>query len=104
MYLCAVWCRSRNLRPERYDTGQFDLPTVKDILHELEKFGRDPRATFKNVIFKESVVTNVAVFGAFVDICVHHQISLRVADKFVKDAHSVIKARQVVKDVILEVR
>lgn len=111
----------KTVRPERYATGQFGLPTVKDILHELEKPGRDPRATFKTATFKEGVetlqdlrpgmvlegvVTNVAAFGAFVDIGVHQDGLVHIsalANKFVKDPHAVVKAGQVVTVKVLEV-
>lgn len=111
----------KTIRPERYATGQFGLPTVKDILRELEKPGRDPRATFKTATFKEGVetlqdlhpgmvlegvVTNVAAFGAFVDIGVHQDGLVHIsalADKFVKDPHSVVKVGQVVTVKVLEV-
>ncbi|MBS0424910.1 MAG: RNA-binding transcriptional accessory protein [Proteobacteria bacterium] len=111
----------KTIRPERYATGQFGLPTVKDILHELEKPGRDPRSTFKTATFKEGVetlqdlhpgmvlegvVTNVAAFGAFVDIGVHQDGLVHIsalADKFVKDPHSVVKVGQVVTVKIVEV-
>ena len=111
----------KTIRPERYATGQFGLPTVKDILSELEKPGRDPRATFKTATFKEGietlqdlhpgmvlegVVTNVAAFGAFVDIGVHQDGLVHIsalADKFVKDPHSVVKVGQVVTVKVLEV-
>ena len=111
----------KNIRPERYATGQFGLPTVKDILHELEKPGRDPRATFKTATFKEGVesikdlhpgmmlegvVTNVAAFGAFVDIGVHQDGLVHIsalADKFVKDPHAVVKVGQVVTVKVVEV-
>lgn len=111
----------KTIRPERYATGQFGLPTVKDILHELEKPGRDPRATFKTATFKEGVetlqdlhpgmmlegvVTNVTAFGAFVDIGVHQDGLVHIsalADKFVKDPHSVVKVGQVVTVKVVEV-
>lgn len=105
----------KSIHPEKYATAQFGLPTVRDILHELEKPGRDPRSTFKTATFKEGVesikdlhpgmmlegvVTNVAAFGAFVDIGVHQDGLVHIsalADKFVKDPHAVVKAGQVVK-------
>ncbi|MCG7755033.1 MAG: RNA-binding transcriptional accessory protein [Nitrosomonas sp.] len=111
----------KTICPERYATGQFGLPTVKDILHELEKPGRDPRSTFKTATFKEGietmkdlhpgmvlegVVTNVAAFGAFVDIGVHQDGLVHIsalADKFVKDPHSVVKVGQVVTVKVVEV-
>jgi uncharacterized protein len=100
---------------------QFGLVTIKDILTELEKPGRDPRPEFKTATFEEGVedinqltpgmilegvVTNVAAFGAFIDIGVHQDGLVHVsalADKFVKDPHEVVKAGQVVKVKVLEV-
>ncbi|MBX9917359.1 MAG: RNA-binding transcriptional accessory protein [Nitrosomonas sp.] len=111
----------QSIRPEKYVTAQFGLPTVKDILHELEKPGRDPRSTFKTATFKEGVesikdlhpgmvlegvVTNVAAFGAFVDIGVHQDGLVHIsalADKFVKDPHTVVKVGQVVTVKVVEV-
>jgi uncharacterized protein len=99
----------------------FGEPTVRDILGELEKPGRDPRPEFKTATFKEGVdklsdleagmilegvVTNVTNFGAFVDIGVHQDGLVHVsalADKFVKDPHEVVKAGQVVKVKVMEV-
>jgi protein Tex len=101
--------------------NKFGLVTIKDILAELEKPGRDPRPEFKTAIFEdgvedinqlipgmilEGVVTNVAAFGAFIDIGVHQDGLVHVsalADKFVKDPHEVVKAGQVVKVKVLEV-
>ena len=100
---------------------QFGIFTIKDILSELEKPGRDPRPEFKTATFEEGVedinqlvpgmvlegvVTNVAAFGAFIDIGVHQDGLVHVsalADKFVKDPHEVVKAGQVVKVKVLEV-
>ncbi|MBX3616865.1 S1 RNA-binding domain-containing protein, partial [Nitrosomonas sp.] len=111
----------KSIRPEKYVTAQFGLPTVKDILHELEKPGRDPRATFKTATFKEGVetlqdlhpgmvlegvVTNVAAFGAFIDIGVHQDGLVHIsalADKFVKNPHSVVKVGQVVTVKVVEI-
>lgn len=111
----------KSIRPEKYITTQFGLPTVKDILRELEKPGRDPRAMFKTATFKEGVetlqdlhpgmvlegvVTNVAAFGAFVDIGVHQDGLVHIsalADKFVKDPHTIVKVGQVVSVKVLEV-
>jgi len=94
---------------------------VQDILKELDKPGRDPRPEFKTASFKdgveqlkdlevgmilEGVVTNVTNFGAFVDIGVHQDGLVHVsalADRFVKDPHSVVKAGQVVKVKVIEV-
>ncbi|HMW53501.1 MAG TPA: Tex family protein [Rhodocyclaceae bacterium] len=109
------------LKAERYTDERFGLPTVQDILRELDKPGRDPRPEFKTASFKdgvedlkdlvpgmllEGVVTNVTNFGAFVDIGVHQDGLVHVsalADRFVKDPHSVVKAGQVVKVKVLEV-
>ena len=111
----------KSIRPEKYANAQFGLLTVRDILHELEKPGRDPRATFKTATFKEGietiqdlhpgmvlegVVTNVAAFGAFVDIGVHQDGLVHIsalADKFVKDPHAIVKVGQVVKVKVQEV-
>ncbi len=111
----------RALSPEKYTDEKFGLPTVQDILNELEKPGRDPRPEFKAAAFRdgveelkdlepgmllEGVVTNVTNFGAFVDIGVHQDGLVHVsalANKFVKDPHSVVKAGDVVKVKVLEV-
>ncbi|MDH2326077.1 Tex family protein [Cereibacter sp. SYSU M97828] len=100
---------------------RFGLPTVRDILTELEKPGRDPRPSFRTATFAEGVddikdlkpgmllegtVTNVAAFGAFVDIGVHQDGLVHVsqlADRFVKDPHEVVKAGDVVKVRVTEV-
>jgi uncharacterized protein len=105
----------RAMKPEEFVDDQFGLPTVKDILAELEKPGRDPRPDFRTASFKEGVeqmsdlepgmqlegvVTNVANFGAFVDIGVHQDGLVHVsalADRYVKDPHEVVKAGQIVK-------
>ena len=111
----------QSLSPEKYADGQFGVPTVTDILKELEKPGRDPRPEFTTATFKdgvekmsdlktdmilEGVVTNVAAFGAFVDIGVHQDGLVHISalsNTFVKDPHSVVKAGQVVKVKVLEV-
>ncbi|MCJ8237638.1 Tex family protein [Peteryoungia algae] len=111
----------KSLDPKRFIDEQFGLPTVKDILAELEKPGRDPRPSFKTATFAEGVdeitdlkigmtlegtVTNVAAFGAFVDIGVHQDGLVHVsqlADRFVKDPHDVVKAGDVVKVRVVEV-
>ena len=111
----------KSLDPKRFIDEQFGLPTVKDILAELEKPGRDPRPSFKTATFAEGVdeitdlkigmtlegtVTNVAAFGAFVDIGVHQDGLVHVsqlADRFVKDPHEVLKAGDVVKVRVVEV-
>ncbi len=111
----------KTLEPARFTDERFGLPTVRDILAELEKPGRDPRPEFKTAAFKEGVekladlqpgmvlegvVTNVANFGAFVDIGVHQDGLIHVsalADRFVKDPREVVKVGQVVKVKVLEV-
>lgn len=111
----------KTLDPRQFIDEQFGLPTVKDILAELEKPGRDPRPSFKTATFAEGVdeitdlkpgmllegtVTNVAAFGAFVDIGVHQDGLVHVsqlADRFVKDPHEVVKAGDVVKVRVVEV-
>ncbi|WP_291991040.1 Tex family protein [Candidatus Accumulibacter sp. ACC007] len=109
------------LVPEKYTDDTFGLPTVRDILRELEKPGRDPRPEFRTAAFREGVesvkdlqpgmilegvVTNVANFGAFVDIGVHQDGLVHIsaiANRFVKDPRSVVKAGDVVKVKVLEV-
>ena len=111
----------RALQPVKYTDEKFGLPTVQDILKELEKPGRDPRPEFKTASFKdgiedmkdlqpgmilEGVVTNVANFGAFVDIGVHQDGLVHIsvlANKFVKDPREVVKAGDVVKVKVVEV-
>ncbi|MDO5609525.1 MAG: Tex family protein [Pseudomonadota bacterium] len=111
----------RALRAEDYVDDRFGLPTVRDILGELEKPGRDPRPEFKAARFAdgiedikdlrpgmvlEGVVSNVAAFGAFVDIGVHQDGLVHIsmlADKFVKDPREVVKAGDIVKVKVLEV-
>jgi uncharacterized protein len=106
---------------ESYTDEQFGLPTVQDILRELEKPGRDPRPEFKTAAFQEGVeelkdlkqgmllegvVTNVTNFGAFVDIGVHQDGLVHVsmmAHKFIKDPREVVKAGDVVKVKVLDV-
>ena len=113
--------RLRAVDPEAFVDGRFGLPTVRDILAELAKPGRDPRPAFVTASFKEGVeaisdlrpgmllegtVTNVAAFGAFVDIGVHQDGLVHVsqlADRFVKDPHEVVKAGDVVKVRVVEV-
>ena len=109
------------LDPRSFVDERFGLPTVKDILAELEKPGRDPRPEFRTATFAEGIneirdlkvgmllegtVTNVAAFGAFVDIGVHQDGLVHVsqlADKFVKDPHEVVKAGDVVQVRVVEV-
>ena len=111
----------RGLKPEDFVDGDFGLPTIKDILAELEKPGRDPRPAFKTAAFRddvhtlgdlavgmrlEGVVTNVANFGAFVDIGVHQDGLIHVselADRFVKDPREVVKAGDIVTVTVVEV-
>jgi len=111
----------KGLRAEQFVDESFGLPTVRDIFAELEKPGRDPRPSFVTATFAEGVetmkdlksgmvlegtVTNVAAFGAFVDIGVHQDGLVHVsqlADKFVKDPHEVVKTGQVVKVTVTEV-
>jgi uncharacterized protein len=111
----------RGVNAAHYTDERFGLPTVTDILKELEKPGRDPRPEFKTARFKdgidriedlqpgmslEGVVTNVTNFGAFVDIGVHQDGLVHIShlsDKFVKDPGEVVKAGDVVKVKVLEV-
>ncbi|MBC7314584.1 MAG: RNA-binding transcriptional accessory protein, partial [Rhizobium sp.] len=111
----------KGLDPKKFIDEQFGLPTVRDIIAELEKPGRDPRPSFKTATFADGVdeitdlkpgmllegtVTNVAAFGAFVDIGVHQDGLVHVsqlADRFVKDPHEVVKAGDVVKVRVVEV-
>ncbi|MBH0184942.1 MAG: RNA-binding transcriptional accessory protein [Nitrospira sp.] len=111
----------KGLSPDDFTDEKFGVPTVRDILTELEKPGRDPRPEFKTATFREGVeslsdlqpgmvlegvVTNVAAFGAFVDIGVHQDGLVHVsalANKFVKDPHEVVKPGQVVKVKVLDV-
>jgi protein Tex len=111
----------RNLKLEQFTDERFGLPTVRDIVGELEKPGRDPRPAFKAARFAdgieklsdlqpgmvlEGVVTNVAAFGAFVDIGVHQDGLVHISslsDKFVKDPRSVVKVGDVVKVKVMEV-
>ena len=111
----------KSLNPAKYTDEKFGLPTISDILRELEKPGRDPRPEFTTASFREGVetladlkpdmilegvVTNVAAFGAFVDIGVHQDGLVHISalsNSFVKDPHSVVKAGQIVKVKVLEV-
>ncbi|WP_031433324.1 Tex family protein [Methylomarinum vadi] len=111
----------RGLKAANYTDEHFGLPTVTDILQELEKPGRDPRPEFKSVQFKEGVekitdlqegmrldgvVTNVANFGAFVDIGVHQDGLVHIShlsDTFVKDPRDVVKTGDMVTVKVLEV-
>jgi protein Tex len=109
------------VNPSKYADEKFGVPTITDILKELEKPGRDPRPEFTTATFKEGVedikdlrpdmilegvVTNVAAFGAFVDIGVHQDGLVHISalsNTFVRDPHTVVKAGQVVKVKVLEV-
>jgi uncharacterized protein len=111
----------KKLNPSSYTDERFGLPTVRDILAELEKPGRDPRPEFKTAEFKEGIeeikdlkpgmilegtVTNVTNFGAFVDVGVHQDGLVHISmlsNKFVKDPHEIVKAGEVVKVKVLEV-
>ncbi|AKJ40886.1 Tex family protein [Pragia fontium] len=111
----------RGLKASDFVDQRFGVPTVTDILKELEKPGRDPRPEFKTANFAEGVetlndlnvgmilegtVTNVTNFGAFVDIGVHQDGLVHIsslADKFVEDPHTVVKAGDIVKVKVMEV-
>nr|MBC8210384.1 RNA-binding transcriptional accessory protein [Gammaproteobacteria bacterium] len=111
----------KSLKPADYVNEQFGLPTVTDIIAELDKPGRDPRPAFKTAQFKdgveqlkdltegmvlEGVITNVTNFGAFVDIGVHQDGLVHIsalADRFIKDPHEVVKAGDIVRVKVLEV-
>src|SRR5262249_19147028 len=111
----------RAIDATRYTSEQFGLPTVRDILKELEKPGRDPRPEFKTAAFQEGVedlkdlepgmllegvVTNVTNFGAFVDIGVHQDGLVHISmmsHKFVQDPRELVKAGDVLKVKVLEV-
>ncbi len=110
-----------SINPVQYINDKYGLPTINDILKELDKPGRDPRPTFTTAVFKEGIeelkdllpemilegiVTNVAAFGAFVDIGVHQDGLVHIsalANTFVKDPHAVVKVGQVVKVKVLEI-
>ncbi|OMI41331.1 transcription accessory protein, partial [Streptomyces sparsogenes DSM 40356] len=111
----------RRLKPQEFVDDTFGLPTVTDILKELEKPGRDPRPAFKTATFKEGVekigdltagmilegvVTNVAAFGAFVDVGVHQDGLVHVSamsKTFVKDPRDVVKPGDIVRVKVLDV-
>jgi uncharacterized protein len=111
----------KSVNAEDFITEKFGLPTVTDILSELDKPGRDPRGEFKTAVFKdgielvkdlkpemilEGVVTNVTNFGAFVDIGVHQDGLVHISsltDKFVSDPHTIVKAGDVVKVKVMEI-
>ncbi|MGY8666847.1 Tex family protein [Bradyrhizobium sp. UFLA05-109] len=110
----------RTLKPKDFVDETFGLPTVTDILRELEKPGRDPRPAFKAAVFKEGVeeikdlkkgmilegtVTNVAAFGAFVDIGVHQDGLVHISamsKNFIKDPREVVKPGDIVKVKVLD--
>jgi uncharacterized protein len=111
----------RALNAENFTDAHFGVPTVTDILQELEKPGRDPRPEFKSVEFKagvekiadlevgmrlQGVVTNVANFGAFVDVGVHQDGLVHISqlsDRFVKDPREIVKAGDVVTVTVTEI-
>ncbi|AWJ86141.1 RNA-binding transcriptional accessory protein (plasmid) [Azospirillum sp. TSH58] len=111
----------RGLNAEDFTDERFGVPTIEDILKELEKPGRDPRPEFKTATFQdgveelkdlqtgmvlEGVVTNVTAFGAFVDIGVHQDGLVHISQlstSFVKDPHTVVKAGDIVKVKVLEI-
>ncbi len=111
----------RGLKAEQFTDDKFGVPTVRDILKELEKPGRDPRPEFKAARFAdgvedikdlqvgmilEGVISNVAAFGAFVDIGVHQDGLIHISalsDKYVKDPREVVKAGDIVKVRVIEV-
>jgi uncharacterized protein len=111
----------KTLKPQTFVDERFGLPTIQDILLELDKPGRDPRPSFKTAQFDdkvhtmadlkpgmtlEGVITNVANFGAFVDIGVHQDGLVHVSalsNTFVKDPHAIVKTGQIVKVKVLEV-
>ena len=110
-----------SIQAERYTNEKFGLPTVTDIIAELDKPGLDPRPEFKTATFKEGVekvsdlvpgmilegtVSNVTHFGSFVDIGVHQDGLVHISamsDKFIKDPHEVVKAGEIVKVKVMEV-
>ena len=120
-HISELSARVGGIDAKRYVTDTVGEPTVRDILRELEKPGRDPRAEFRSATFKEGVkdlgdlapgmllegvVTNVANFGAFVDIGVHQDGLVHIsqlADRFVADPKTVVKVGQVVTVRVLEV-
>ncbi|WP_339018668.1 Tex family protein [Corynebacterium simulans] len=111
----------QKLQPGDFADETFGIPTVTDIIAELDKPGRDPRPEFKTATFKEGVdkvsdlvpgmilegtVTNVAAFGAFVDVGVHQDGLVHVSamsNKFISDPHEVVRSGQVVKVKVMEV-
>lgn len=109
------------LQPADFADDTFGIPTVTDIIAELDKPGRDPRPEFKTATFKEGVekisdlvpgmilegtVTNVAAFGAFIDVGVHQDGLVHISamsNKYVSDPHEVVRSGEVVKVKVLEV-
>ena len=110
-----------SIQPEKYTNEKFGLPTISDIIAELNKPGLDPRPEFKTASFKDGVekisdlklgmilegtVSNVTHFGAFVDIGVHQDGLVHISamsDKFINDPHEVVKAGEIVKVKVMEV-
>ena len=110
-----------NIQAEKYTNEKFGLPTITDIIAELDKPGLDPRPEFKTATFKDGVekmsdlvpgmilegtVSNVTHFGSFVDIGVHQDGLVHISamsDKFIKDPHEVVKAGEIVKVKVMEV-
>ena len=111
----------KNIRPQEFVDEKFGLPTIKDILAELQKPGRDPRPKFKTAKFidgievmsdlkpdmvLEGVVTNVTNFGAFVDIGVHQDGLVHIsqlADRYVADPHEIVKVGNIVQVKVIEI-
>ena len=111
----------RGLKAQDFVTEKFGLPTITDILKELDKPGRDPRPEFKTAQFQDGVetlkdlelgmilegtITNVTNFGAFVDVGVHQDGLVHISalsDTFVKDPHQVVKAGDIVKVKVMEI-
>lgn len=111
----------KKLKPDDFVTDQFGLPTITDIISELDKPGRDPRPEFKTANFKddvhslsdlkvgmilEGVVSNVANFGAFVDVGVHQDGLVHISamtDKFISDPRDIVKTGDIVKVKVMEV-
>ncbi len=111
----------KSIRPAEFADEQFGVPTITDILQELDKPGRDPRPEFKTATFRdgveeikdlqegmllEGVVTNVTNFGAFVDIGVHQDGLVHISaltDRFIQDPRDVVKAGDIVKVKVVEV-